>query len=172
MEEIEGLSLKEGYLCALCPRPYGTESTMREHHRQYHKNDPRPTEWRRVAIQQLNKGSHKSFFQVKPKKASAIRPADLIIQQLRNSLAGQEKRVSGPLLDARLISPWLRTTKWHELVKNQDINQLVDLVKPVDKQEFPGLPAAVHTVFEGTTQALDVLPELFLQRLNTPDPTK
>lgn len=172
MEQIEGLTLREGYLCDICFKPYGTENSMREHCRKLHTNIPCPKKWQKVPIQQLDRGSHKSFFRVLPKKAVATHPAELIVQQLRNSLSAQERRVSGPLSDARLISPWLRTCKWHELVKNKDINELIALVKPIGQNEFPGVSAAIHGIFQGTTEALDVLPELFLQRLNNPDPAK
>jgi hypothetical protein len=172
MDEIHGLCLQSGLLCLLCQKPYGTTGSMKAHHRECHADSPTPTQWPKVSVQQLNKGSKKSYFHVLPKASAPELTSDIIIQNLRSEQASSADAGPLELTDLRLISPWLRTTRWNELIQDKDIEILRDLVRPVTETEFPGLVQSIHEVFEGSTELLEIMPELFLQRLNTADPAK
>lgn len=99
-------------------------------------------------------------------------PNEVIIQNLRSNQMLSADAGPHSDTDPRLISPWLRTTRWNELIQGKDIGKLRDLVKPVTGNEFPGLVESIHSVFEASTELLSIMPELFLKRLNTPEPEK
>ncbi|EPQ50228.1 hypothetical protein GLOTRDRAFT_134134 [Gloeophyllum trabeum ATCC 11539] len=75
-------------------------------------------------------------------------------------------------INARLVSPWLITTKWHEHVAGYHIGTLIQLVATPKKDEFPGLKKLVFNYMSSATGSIKSTAELVLQTLNTPDPAK
>lgn len=73
--------------------------------------------------------------------------------------------------NARSISPWLLSTRWHEHVHGYDTNELLKLIS-IPKDDFPGLKALVKRYMEQATDLIKSTAELCLQHLNTADPDK
>ncbi|KAF9461605.1 hypothetical protein BDZ94DRAFT_1371120 [Collybia nuda] len=172
MDQVDGLRLHKGFQCEKCNKCYGTIGSITSHHHHQHAKTPVPSSWPPVHIQQLDRGSHKAYFKVIPHPARPEPETSILLQNLRVNTDANTALAGLQSSDPRLISPWLRSTKWHQLIKGKDVGRLRSLVAAVTDSEFPGLVSAIHMLFMGSTEMLDHMPELFLQRLNTPDPTK
>ncbi|KAF8062577.1 hypothetical protein FPV67DRAFT_1421983, partial [Lyophyllum atratum] len=170
--ELQGLALHDGMACAICDKVYGKKSTISKHHRLHHPDDPFPKEWKSVKAQQLNKSQYKSYFRVNPRTRPATSPDEEIIAALRQKQIELDGTASVNRLDLRLVSPWLKSTHWLDLVEGKSVPALLALVAPATEEELPGLVPAVHCLFAKAEEHFDLLPELVLQRLNSPDPAK
>lgn len=173
---IEGLKLHDCYRCGLCTTVMGQISTIVKHHRLHHSDHPMPSVWKRVQAQQWNLNEYKSYFEViVPKPQHEIQSSHSIIEALRKAHDVQETHEISQeekSIDPRLFSPWLKSTGWHDLINGKDVNKLKELIEPPKADEFPGLADAVQQLFSGASELIDMLPELVLQMLNSPDPVK
>ncbi|KAG5335205.1 hypothetical protein C0989_001870 [Termitomyces sp. Mn162] len=171
-DEILGLSVHSAWQCNLCNKVYGAQSSMLKHHNMEHNTMPVPTTWTQVYAQRLNHTLHRSFFPITPALQPIKQPAQIIIHELRSRMEALDGKPTGHRLDPRLLSPWLKSNRWSELIKNHSIDELLALVAPVKTTEFPRLVEAVHSLFLGSEDMFSFIPELILQRLNSPDPAK
>ena len=169
--EVEGVKVQKGIVCPYCGKALVKPSSMAKHHGTAHPDiRPAPKEWPDAWVQRFNHGAGSAFFSVNPLRSVVPTEADAIIKQLRSEMqdAKEGRQVS---TDARTISPWLLSTKWHEHVKGYDVGELYDLVA-FPKQDIPGLKDAVLHLMRGGVGIIGQFSELFLQHLNTPDPAK
>src|SRR5215470_2006599 len=100
----------------------------------------------RIKVQQLDRQVHNSFFQVMVWKEGRCMPDDIYLKDLEERLEQDdfEHNEGGEGgINARQISPWLLTTRWHEHVAGHDPVELKGLVATPKKDEFPGLHDAV-----------------------------
>ncbi|KAG2134990.1 hypothetical protein BD769DRAFT_1352930 [Suillus cothurnatus] len=75
--------------------------------------------------------------------------------------------------DDRMISPWLRTTRWHENIGSHPTEALRRMVAmPEDGEGLEKLKRSVEVYFEKALALIATADELTLQRLNSPDPVK
>lgn len=173
---INGIKIHDGHRCGHCRTVMGQISTIVKHHRLHHPNHPMPSSWKAVKAQQWNLNEHKSYFEVVIEKPPHdIQSPQSIIDTLRNAHGVQETyemTQEEENIDPRLFSPWLKSTGWHDLINGKDLQKLRDLVEPPKGDEFPGLADAVQHLFTGASELIDLLPELVLQTLNSPDPVK
>ncbi|KAF8633670.1 hypothetical protein AX17_004413, partial [Amanita inopinata Kibby_2008] len=173
VDEVQGLAIFDGMLCDFCERVYCTVGSMKKHHRSLHGDLDMPSSWRQVKAQQLNWTTHKSYFRIRPTLApeTPLTPsstADKIHAQTKGHLD-----MTQPIDDARLLSPWLSSTRWHEHIKDYSVTELKALIAPSkDDREYPGLHQSLHHLLFGAAKQISTLPELILQKLNTPDPAK
>lgn len=168
VDEIEGLAVHEGVGCGLCDKVLGVEGSMSNHYRVCHEGAKRS--WKPVKVQQLNRFHDKGFFRVhvvrKPEAMSTVR----IVRELRERQVEMTVARTGNSLDPRMVSPWIRSTRWGELVEGKDVGALMALV---DTEELPGLTEAVQfLLYNYGKDFFKLLPELALQKLNSPDPAK
>jgi hypothetical protein len=123
-------------------------------------------------VQQIHRGSKSSFFQVIPRQAAPPNPDDLEAERLWKAVKEADKQDQQRDINARQVTPFLLTTRWHEHVQGYNTAELVALVTHPKREEFPGLLHAAKHLFEGATQLIDETPELILQILNSADPDK
>jgi hypothetical protein len=74
--------------------------------------------------------------------------------------------------NARAISPWNLTTKWHKHISHFQSVELQRLIAMPKDEEFPGLVQVVRAYFSKATDLIEHMYELVLQQLNSPNPTK
>lgn len=172
--EVAGLQLFSGYICSYCPLSFGTQLSIKKHHREAHKNVSLPSSWQQHSLQRFSstKGSARSFFRVIPQQnLEPLSTISTIAKSIRASMAPLISIEHVPA-NARVISPWLLTTKWHEHVAGHSASHLCALASPPSLSEFPGLSNAVNLYLAKALDLLPSTPELVLQILNSPDPSK
>lgn len=172
--EIQGLLLHAGLRCSVCNKIYGVQSSIIKHHHEKHHDLPVPRSWTTVDAQQLDHTLHRSFFPVTPASPANVHPTQALIDDLRAAMEASDasSRPADYCLDPRLVSPWLKSNRWLDLIKDRSLEELQGMVAILKKDEFPGLVPAVHQLFLGSEHVFELVPELILQRLNTPDPAK
>lgn len=84
------------------------------------------------------------------------------------------KHQAAEIPNARMVSPWLLRTGWHEHIQPyvESIPELCDLVAMPQNGEFVGLHQMIKEYFDQATTLLDATDELVLQKLNSADPDK
>jgi len=172
-EEFAGLKLREGIYCTECPKVMGTIGSANVHYSTAHTGIKKPKDLPLGNCQQLKRGRDCALFRVNPRVRSATTSDELLVATLR---AETDKVFSETIqtsdLNARAITPWLLSTKWHLHIDGYDPEELKALVKPLSKQEDSRLVDLVHQYFNDATDLIEHTDELTLQHLNTPDPTK
>lgn len=178
---FKGLKIHDGFQCNLCSHVLGTKKNMHLHYKQAHSDAPLPYNWSPCKMQQYARGgSSRILWRVfdpitKPSHhaPSPDDPLHQVIRQLRNDVSQNISKHHAPQ-DERIISPWLRITRWHEHVAGHDINLLQKLVQVPDKDNMdpamPGIKRAVEFYFQEALACLKVTDDLILQKLNSPDP--
>ena len=173
-QQHAGLALYEGIGCPHCPYACLSRESIRKHFWQDHPGH-RPAEfWPQVLVQRLDKQTNNTFFRVEPWNKPEAMPDDIYLKNIEESLEDDRRGEGGGTgeVNARQVSPWLLTTRWHEHFAGYDARELKQLVATPKKDEFPGLHNAVKELFGVGLTTIDSCPELVLQRLNTPDPAK
>lgn len=168
----QGLTIYDALLCSQCDKIYLSLASMKQHHSQIHSDLLMPKNWQSVKAQQLNHSDHKSFFRIDLPPAPATVTPDFIIKDLHNRQQLVYPNPLGQRLDPRLISPFLQSTGWLQLLKGNSIISLIGLASMPQKNEFPGLAEAVYQLYDDGEQLFAKVPELVLQRLVSPDPAK
>jgi len=170
--QYAGLRLDDGIGCTYCPYACISTSNMMKHCGEKHQSRKTPSSWPSVPVQCLDKQAHKSFFHVTPQKKLNVMQDDIYIANLQNLMYSAEEEFIVEGLNSRQISPWLLSTCWHEHIDGYNTEELRKLVAIPSKTEFPGLHEGLQLLYEFGLEAMDELPELVLQKLNTPDPAK
>jgi hypothetical protein len=173
---IDGLPVGHGFIeCPHCLRIYGKDG-LRAHTSREHSGMPKthPKFLRHVHVQQLNRGSHKKYFEVFPPNPPrrTIQSADLV-SLLRKERDLTIDSYTPEKLDARVVTPWLRAVQWHEHIQAFPTNKLRDLVEmPSTRDPLYGLKEGVLNLFHTAYRIIPKTDLLILQRLNTDDPLK
>lgn len=170
--QFAGLALKSGAGCPHCP--YAAAAKRVQAHIKIEHRGQSSTITQAIRTQVLNPGVTKAHIRVKPRPAAeaATTKEPDILQQAKDFQ--WEKHQAGEIPNARMISPWLMRTGWHEHIQPylDSIPELCDLVTMPKDDEFPGLHQAIKEYFDQATTLLDATDELVLQRLNSNDPDK
>ncbi|KDR66012.1 hypothetical protein GALMADRAFT_148186 [Galerina marginata CBS 339.88] len=164
--EVQGLPMKQGPICSLCPVSMGNEATMDVHWRNAHRPQPKPKTYDRVLLQQFKKdGAGSSYFRVQPIRR-LLAEEDRLREMLRKLIPDPSVPAAGTD-ESRNISPWLRATRWHELITDKKVSDLCLLASHPTKTEFPNLQSAVVHMLEGASALIDQTTPLVLMKLNT-----
>ncbi|KAF9523200.1 hypothetical protein CPB83DRAFT_899016 [Crepidotus variabilis] len=163
---LPGMEVKEGYACPDCHYASMLWDTLVRHRRKNHQSEATITlKQSKVSIQRLQNNNNSRWFVVSD--PPTISPALDILSSLKSLTDPQppKKRTSDP----RNICPWLRTTKWDDLIQGKDISAVLALVAPPTKDDYPDLGEAVLIMFDLFGEALQMISDLNLQRVNTED---
>ena len=172
---VHGLAICDALACQHCPTVMSKYNNIRQHHTQNHHNQPVPSSWRSCKAQRMKAegaGSQRTFWEVIVPRTTG---SDPITEQLMNSLKKQLNNVQVPT-DHRLITPWLRMTRWHEYVAGSGftidwLRQSIMLPQrdEIDCKDIHGI---MERYFKQALELIDTTDELVLQRINSPDPLK
>ncbi|KAG6893968.1 hypothetical protein C0992_008005 [Termitomyces sp. T32_za158] len=169
---FQGLTVHTAFQCSACLKVYAAKSSITTHHYMEHKTIPIPSSWTMVSAQQLNNSNHRIYFPVIPAPSTPTSHSQMIVNQMQADMETLDGQPTGHRLDPRLVSPWLKSNRWLDLIKDKPIDELRASVAPLKKDEFPLLVSAVRRLYFASEDMFDLVPELVLQRLNTPDPVK
>lgn len=166
--------------CPLCSISVilGCQASMSKHYSQSHHGVPhfKINTQPLINAQQLNKGQHKSFFEViispalaQPTATEATEPADDIINYLRISRNNVVPQYFFKALDARAISNWIKYTKWHLHIEPYNTNTLIALASSPSKDETQllQLKDAVTSIYQTGYDCIDSTNIILLQKLKT-----
>ncbi|KAG6814933.1 hypothetical protein H0H93_011613 [Arthromyces matolae] len=167
--QVQGLSLHDGLQCQVCQKIYGSYGSIHQHHHEQHKGEAMPSSWPKVHAQRLDNALNRSLFPVQYTPVP-MTSTELIIKNINEGMATTNVATAAP--DARMVSPWLKSTLWLDLITGKSITGLIQLVAPLAKGELPGLTEGVHELFVKSGDIFNHVPELIRQRLNTADPAK
>jgi hypothetical protein len=172
-EEIQGLKVQDGIRCTFCPKPFRTVRSMQEHHRKIHKGSAMPSEWPSCKMQQFNNGNACTLWEMIPRTLPSEHPPSDDEAIISEFIARSEVEIPYAVPeDDREVSPWLLSTRWHLHVAPYDVRELRSLAALPDRDEFPGLGAAVLAYFRAATDLVGHTLDLPLQILNSEDPVK
>lgn len=123
-------------------------------------------------------GRQRTFWEViLPVDATTKKRSQVITEQLMNDLNKQLENIQiRSTKDHRLITPWLRTTRWHEYMANRhqstdELCRSIMLPQP-NEPDNKDLHDIVQEYFQQALDLIETTDELVLQRLNSPDPIK
>jgi hypothetical protein len=169
--EFAGLRCHIGLRCRACPTIANGIDAMGVHYSKVHRGLVKPKDFPSVHFQRLHNGvGNSAKFEVHPRDLQAPSSDQILIAAIRAETDEALCRVLDPSrLNARAISPWLLSTKWHLHVAGHILEDLMSLVKPL---QHPRLVGLVIKYFEAATDLIDHTDDLVLQHLNTPDPAK
>ncbi|KAG6915808.1 hypothetical protein DXG01_009772 [Tephrocybe rancida] len=171
--QISGLAVHTAMQCHACRAVYGKRSTMIKHYATDHKGVSVPDDWEEVSAQRLDNATRKTYFRITLQNVPAPPSNKAIISSLRKQqIAAVGGEPTGTRPDPRLLSSWLKLTRWTELTNGHNVATLIKLVAFPDKNknEFPGLKGVVEHLYQSAEPLFDQFPELVLQRgiNNTP----
>ena len=173
--EFGGLAPKQGYRCEECEKPLGTKASSAKHYSKAHPGIKKPKELPDIYFQCLNRGTGpaQTLFEVLPFDTPDTDSDEMLVASLRAETDKSfQQSIDPSLLNARGISPWLLSTKWHLHVAGYDPRELMALVTPVHKKDMPRLVSLVHSYYLQATALIEETDDLTLQYLNSPDPGK
>jgi hypothetical protein len=170
---FDGIKVYKAIRCTHCNSVAVQEGTMRKHHQKEHRELKAPTRWPECCAQRLTlHGKAAQFFEViQPHPVHHAMPIQTLVNDLRTEIS-QVADVEMATLNARSISPWLLSTRWHEHIEGYETLELLELVAVPKEGEFPGLKGLLFQYMEHATALIPITAELLLQRLNTGDPAK
>jgi hypothetical protein len=172
-DEFSGLTLQEGIYCNECPKVMGTMGSASTHYSTAHSGIKKPKDLPIGHYQQLNRGLDRVLFRVIPRSRHATSSDEMLVATLRAETdKAFTEAIQNSNLNARAVTPWLLSTKWHLHIDGYDPRELMALVKPLSTREDSRLVDLVHQYYDDATDLIDHTDELTLQHLNTPDPTK
>lgn len=170
-----GLELYKGHRCEECGKALSTKNHCAKHYSEAHPGIKKPKTLPSIHYQHLNKGKGppRTLFEVLPFDAPDVNSDEMLVMTLRAETDKNfQKRMDPSTLNARGISPWLLSTKWHLHVAGYDPKELMALVTPLHKKDMPRLVSLVHLYYSQATALIDETDELTLQYLNSSDPGK
>ncbi len=174
--QILGLAVHQGYTCGHCKASFRAVRNMESHYHDHHLGITRPSTFAATSVQRLSKsgGPASSFFQIQQTRTPQQLQTAKIIQTLRDQITESANQMANTKIvnDERLLSPWLRTTRWHEYILNEDVDMLRSLVKAVKTPANQVLQAAVLALLQTGVSLIPRTRDLVLQYLNSPDPVK
>lgn len=168
---IPGLVLHRAFQCGIkgCPVVMKAADSQRVHRSMCHQGSKAP--WEACPAQRLNRSDAKTFFRVAMPVGERVGTtvhevvAD-ILKDTKRRRSEEQSRVADE--DNRVISPWLITNKWPEIVGDrapQEVRDLVDNVK-----DIPNLSDDLWRLVMKCSAVIRVTPQLLLERLNTSRP--
>jgi hypothetical protein len=142
------------------------------HHRVEHPDATKPSSWATGPAQRFTEGV--GVFRQVFRVLAPVVDSNVGTFNISSILANMEatQKALTPDLDIRNITPWLRITKWHEMIEGHDVAYLRSLVSVPTLLEFPILQKAVLSMLMDASDLIDETTTLVLQLLNSPDPTK
>lgn len=171
--QVEGLPILLGYECGDCNHVTASVKTIERHVRTTHNVPFDINAIHYVPIQRFHK--HAIPFPIIP----AYPPTSSTIDEIVNNATAQVEAVfETPIgefsANNRLVSPWLLATKWPQLVQGRDLEALSNTCqKPVaDDTVLQKACVVMQGLMDLAIKSIPQLPELVLQRLNTPDRAK
>ena len=170
-----GLGIKQGYRCEECEQALGTKASSAKHYSKVHPGIKKPKELPDIYTQCLNYGAGpaRTLFEVLPFDTPDTNSDEMLVASLRAETDKSfQQSIDPSLLNARGISPWLLSTKWHLHVAGYDPRELMALVTPMHKKDMPRLVSLVHSYYLQATALIEETDDLTLQYLNSPDPGK
>jgi hypothetical protein len=174
----KGLAIHKGFQCTHCIKVTQSAEYMRKHFSSKHPIESKVNGWQECLVQRfthIHQKKTQMWFRVAtvPEAVEELSLSEKILADMKKEL-GKQLRVhhQSRNVDARNVSPWLKTTKWHEHLGAFEHKELLALSTPPGAKEFPGLQDAVEEYFEEATELLESMQELTLQKLNSPDPAK
>ncbi|KAF8417617.1 hypothetical protein L210DRAFT_3427928, partial [Boletus edulis BED1] len=177
---VHGLAIYEALACDQCSMVLTKSRKLKAHHLQCHPGMTPPQGWRTCKAQRMKPegyGQYRIFWEVEIVTDSAQDPKEVMVAKLMEELNEELKVVQVPT-DHRLVSPWLRTTRWHQHVSTlatstEKLRTSIALPRPqTDEACCKNLQHLVECYFKEAVELIDSTDELVLQRLNSPDPTK
>jgi Protein of unknown function (DUF3505). len=173
-DEFDGIRVQDGISCTHYEFACRSDQYMEEHHRKTHPWYTASAKWPKVKVQQLNQGSGTAccYFQIKQRNTPEITTDDATVSQLSGEIhfLDEQDEEQAEEINAWMVSPWLLSTKWHEHVSGYNVAELKAQVTPPKPDEFPDLTNCImHLLLDGE-EIIDEVPELVLQRLNSPYP--
>lgn len=175
---IHGLEIYNAPKCPHCPRLYGKSTVLSKHFAKDHSTSEIPTSFQTVPGQRFNNATSKRYFQVIPPPPQLFIPGHTtnilsgLRKQIQDDWNTQDSETTYDPHDPRVVTPWLKTTGWHQHILPYQTADLRELVAQPGKEEWVGLKAAVHKLLYHAMSLISVMPELSLLRLNSPDPVK
>lgn len=153
---------------------------MVHHHYAKHKGITLPKGWNECMVQRLNQSNSRTFFKVTvpPVSSAEIPPLSskqilsTLIEDTRKKVNNVHSTIKAEISNARLISPWLLSCKWHIYTEGYETETLQSMVAYPKPSEFPGLAALVSIYCKHIIDTMAITDQLVLQRLHTPDPLK
>ena len=166
-----GLGVFTGLQCSICSTCRSNKKSMHRHYNIDHSEQSKPSQWQPCHMQRFCSSS--AWFKVQsPISAPLLSSPSHLNIQIQNIISTFEQNTYpalGQVEDQRLISPWLRTTQWHAILQDIDIDQICSLVAMPTKQEYPHLSLTVHIFFQTCVDSLAHINILAKQILNTDD---
>ena len=117
----EGLAIHQGFQCTRCTKMTQSAEYMQKHYSSKHPGESRVDGWRQCSIQRFTPAGVENmpmWFRVAPVETPEVDTRSLeerilteMKQEMKKYLDVQHRLNN---VDARNISPWLKTTKWHE----------------------------------------------------------
>lgn len=166
---FSGLEIRQVSGCPSCPYSAMHDSVKKHIAVQHPEAIKTPLE--NVSVQQLNPGGSRTLFRVANLPLSTSSLEIDILQELQ-TFQWQDHTGNKDIPNARMISPWLMRTGWHQYIQDEPPAVLCKLAAIPSQEEFPDLQAKVLEYFNEATDLLDQTDELVLQRVNSSDPTK
>jgi hypothetical protein len=168
------LNVTNGFICGSCGLAYGSSKHIKHHAKVEHVGT-KVVNIARGPIQHYHSGAGKAstYWTCIPDLHIDERNMDvaaLRFMQEMKAKAASLLKVDHVPVDARKIDPWLLTTKWYLLTDGLDNASLRRSVAPATPHTWEEcVPNLVHHYLNSTLGM--PMPELELQRLNSPDPT-
>ena len=125
-----------------------------------------------IFAQQLNKGQHKTLFEVLvPSAHQDPSTSSSVINNLRNSRDNLVPQYFSKTLDARALSSWIKYTNWHIHVEQYQTNELMALVAVPQKNEayLAKLEEAVTAIYDMGYGFIEDSNIIVLQKLKSDD---
>ena len=170
-QEIDGLPVYDGLQCSMCAACFVKPDSIKKHFRERHLGSVPPSTFTVVSVQHFDEGIHRSYFPVIPVDHPKSSFEDFMRAVGRCYPPLEPSSATDATVDARTLSPWLRQTRWHELIgesKIEDLRALVAMPKPL---EFPGLHEGIARFYSDASELIDQTSTLILQKLHSPMPT-
>jgi hypothetical protein len=172
---LQGLTVHPNCIrCPHCSKIF-LASGLHKHQMAAHKDSSSVEDLPRIPAQRFDSGANKFLFEVlctpppPPSLPSAL-VSDLR-QQYHDTLHASSE---GLVPAAAAISPWLLSTSWHVHAARYaklDLHSFAALPRKKTDPLHP-IVQAVHVMIAKTSALIKVTPELVLQLLNSPDPTR
>lgn len=160
--------------CPLCAYTAVNPKTIQSHLTKKHPGS-KASILTELQAQRLNKGASKAskkYIRVKPRLPPITSTTFTLLDEFQDFKWQKYQVQDTP--NARLVSPWLMRTNWHDHIHPHlaHIPELCELVEIPDATEFPGLKHAVLMYFQTATGLLANTDELVRQIINSADPDK
>ncbi|KAJ6456645.1 hypothetical protein C8R45DRAFT_1108917 [Mycena sanguinolenta] len=160
--------IKDLYGCPHCPLTGAKPHVNKHNNKNPHPSLPHLPPIKVPSAQYVNK----TLCRVTPRPKPVVEGVTSLTEQMTTYNTNIGK--GGTTTNARLISPFLNRTKWHEIREpyKDHVAELIELATFPAKDKFQTLVAAVRLYFQTADGLFDHTEELVLQHLNTHDPPK